>query len=743
MATSLGKPCEICLKPITDIKYYRSLGTEASKVYSALLDELNIDRKGYACKFCVNKLNRLIRLDEEIRTKLDVLKQKRGEIFDDLKKVTCNRPSSSVASSSSARPNSSLQTPVKKNSKREYKIISKTPTPRKFKARRILPLASPCSKEVKERDTYHAEPTARKSTTVDSSTQTKTTEEKDFAVKIIVKYGSNYRSRIINSEVQKSVCKAILNNRNPATYIKSLTKDDQFKSALLDCLCKEIRKEVCSLCRKDETLLKYDNNIKWRNILSELVLKAPSIVRIFQSIVSKDVKKSSSQYTNNLCTALSILLYGRNHQLSQIQYVVGFVLDQCGATKEAISILHDMGVSVTQSTIHKKKRVLVKQQEDKIKETAKAYTEQRKLILLGEAVINSDSQRKEEVLPSVYNTSNYADLDILSAKSKLHILSNGCGATYSGCETTALYDSCLEQYSTCTANTPVTFLTESKKYYSSTDNSVKHCEISIDSSCIIPTGTFSSEIYRYSTASHEKSMERLKKEVNKAKQNPVKAIEVLGDNLDLLVSPGDMTSDRQRKSWHWFLVLLTQKRITAPDLPSSGKVADILHLEASSWLPSNEEILRYRHDLQIHVAKILVKNFAALKHLDKVLPKYIPHEYVEITKQKTVFYNSDLIDASENSTEGMIHILQKVHDLVVPHCVVDSKEVCEPVVFGGDVLTNERAYGAQMAMFNNKSEFKNLLGVIHRPEGLHRQMNFLLVTLMPLHGVQLQFMLIF
>lgn len=133
---------------------------------------------------------------------------------------------------------------------------------------------------------------------------------------------------------------------------------------------------------------------------------------------------------------------------------------------------------------------------------------------------------------------------------------------------------------------------------------------------------------------------------------------MLGDNLDLLVSPGGMTSDRQRKSWHRFLVLLTQKRITAPNLPSTGKVADILHLEASNWLPSNEDILRYHKDLQIHVAKILVKNVAALKHFEKVLPKYIPHEFIEITKQETVFFNVDLIDASENSIEGMIHILQ-------------------------------------------------------------------------------------
>lgn len=107
MATSSqtsGRTCELCLKPITDLKYYRSLATEASKLYSALFTELSVARKGYACKFCVNKLNRLVRLDEEIRTKIDVLKQKHCEIFEDLKSVTSVRQNISSAKSS-------LQTP--------------------------------------------------------------------------------------------------------------------------------------------------------------------------------------------------------------------------------------------------------------------------------------------------------------------------------------------------------------------------------------------------------------------------------------------------------------------------------------------------------------------------------------------------------------------------------------------------------------------------------------------------------
>lgn len=94
------------------------------------------------------------------------------------------------------------------------------------------------------------------------------------------------------------------------------------------------------------------------------------------------------------------------------------------------------------------------------------------------------------------------------------------------------------------------------------------------------------------------------------------------------------------------------------------------------------------------------------------------------TSQKSVFINCDLIDESENSSDGMIRIMQRVHSLAVP--IIDG--TVEKVVLGGDVLTNERAMSAQQAMRNNESSYEKLLGVIHRPEGLHRQMNFLMVS---------------
>lgn len=60
----------------------------------------------------------------------------------------------------------------------------------------------------------------------------------------------------------------------------------------------------------------------------------------------------------------------------------------------------------------------------------------------------------------------------------------------------------------------------------------------------------------------------------------------------------------------------------------------------------------------------------------------------------------------------MITLLQRIHHLAVPH--IDSVTP-ERIVFGGDVLTNERTFSAQEAMQNVPSEFESLSGLIHRP----------------------------
>lgn len=202
--------------------------------------------------------------------------------------------------------------------------------------------------------------------------------------------------------------------------------------------------------------------------------------------------------------------------------------------------------------------------------------------------------------------------------------------------------------------------------------------------------------------------------------------EVLGDNFDIMINPTVMTKDCQRKSLHWFLIIAKKKLITFPELPDDGAKAEILELPTSEWLPSKDDQKSLETDLDFHTAKILVKYLDFLIPYKGSLPKYIHHPYIRETSQKSVIINSDLVDASENSSEGMIKINNKIHEDFVPK---NNKGECvQKIVFGGDVLTNERAFSAQLNVRNGHTRFTQTAGVIHRPEGLHRQMNFVLVT---------------
>ena len=86
-----------------------------------------------------------------------------------------------------------------------------------------------------------------------------------------------------------------------------------------------------------------------------------------------------------------------------------------------------------------------------------------------------------------------------------------------------------------------------------------------------------------------------------------------------------------------------------------------------------------------------------------------------------------MLDKNEYLHDDIIRILEHIHQKYIAHTHGENADVLERKVFGGDVLTNERAYTAQLAMLNCETNYYKLGGLIHRPEGLHRMMNFLLV----------------
>ena len=203
---------------------------------------------------------------------------------------------------------------------------------------------------------------------------------------------------------------------------------------------------------------------------------------------------------------------------------------------------------------------------------------------------------------------------------------------------------------------------------------------------------------------------------------------IAGDNYDMLKSPSIMTSDRQRHSWHWFLIISIQKRIFDNSLPDGFPKDDISKKECSSWLQQESEVESYEDNLDYHTVKILVKYFKFLQPLKKCIPEYIDHPYIKEASKKSTFLNCELLDANENTSEGIINIMKHIHDKYVPSTKTDKPHIVEKIDFAGDVLTNERAVGAQNAMLNGDTDYERLSGVNHRPGGLHAVMNLVLVN---------------
>lgn len=126
---------------------------------------------------------------------------------------------------------------------------------------------------------------------------------------------------------------------NSKNFVHHLMKAEHYRQIVLYEVCKEIRKEICEICRKEENQLHYHTEVvDWKSLLHYFHQKAPVTVKLLQSVISKDVAESEVEGHKliNLCTGFSVFLYSRNQTLSRVQYTIGLILDQCGATKEVI-----------------------------------------------------------------------------------------------------------------------------------------------------------------------------------------------------------------------------------------------------------------------------------------------------------------------------------------------------------------------------------------------------------------------
>uniref|UniRef100_K1PW33 Uncharacterized protein n=1 Tax=Magallana gigas TaxID=29159 RepID=K1PW33_MAGGI len=193
---------------------------------------------------------------------------------------------------------------------------------------------------------------------------------------ITVKYPHGERSKYVNTEPEKSALKAMMNSKKPEAIMKHYRKNDKYKDAIVNVVKKEIQKEINVLVSRNgnvfqnqssENLLKFD----WTAVSHEFQAKAPYLHNILCGAANLDLR--TKKKLPGVITSAAILLYTRSQGLNQLQYILGLIADKCGMTKEGLKILHDLGVVVSPTSIMKKKKQLVKQQEKQIMETVSTY----------------------------------------------------------------------------------------------------------------------------------------------------------------------------------------------------------------------------------------------------------------------------------------------------------------------------------------------------------------------------------
>lgn len=82
---------------------------------------------------------------------------------------------------------------------------------------------------------------------------------------------------------------------------------------------------------------------------------------------------------------------------------------------------------------------------------------------------------------------------------------------------------------------------------------------------------------------------------------------------------------------------------------------EVLRVPTNSWITAMVQTDSLCKNIVFHVSHILLKYIKFLVPVSASFPTYISHPYMEKTKEKSVFLNCDLIEASENSSQNIIH----------------------------------------------------------------------------------------
>lgn len=131
-----------------------------------------------------------------------------------------------------------------------------------------------------------------------------------------------------------------------------------------------------------------------------------------------------------------------------------------------------------------------------------------------------------------------------------------------------------------------------------------------------------------------------------------------GDNLDLYVTTNDVRMDNKSKDYHFFATDLTFDRVECKNLEDSKPVGDTKNITYKNFVPSPNEIFKFKESLKVLLGRILCENIDHFSWMKTIIPKHIPHDYENAMSKKSEVFLLPVLLKNEQSLSDCIHILQ-------------------------------------------------------------------------------------
>ncbi len=198
------------------------------------------------------------------------------------------------------------------------------------------------------------------------------------------------------------------------------------------------------------------------------------------------------------------------------------------------------------------------------------------------------------------------------------------------------------------------------------------------------------------------------------RERKVKEKQIVGDNLDFDKRRKHLSSEKRNESLHYFQSYAIDIEATGSHLANDRNRNCLLQLPPSKFVPDLNDALACKKDFIILWSQVITRCMPAFECLSKSVIWHIPHAYTEKFKEESTVTPLGIIPENEATYDGMIKILQTIHQEYIPsiYGADGRKDVNDDFWFIGDWLTVARAEGAIELLADGCTGWDKLKGLI-------------------------------